>query len=109
MSKGFDPGKLTVSQVQQGFRYLGVEAGFVLVPNPDTELWVKVKDERDEAVALLSDARDLLHHVAHNGQECPGCALEDRIDGVLIDAADEQGRVTSDGDTDATASERDVR
>ena len=29
---------------------------------------------------LLVEARDLLHHVPHNGQECPGCDLENRID-----------------------------
>jgi hypothetical protein len=81
--KKFDPGTLTVQQVQEVFRYLGVEAEFVLIPNPDNEVWMKIEEEHQERTALLTEARDLLHHVKHNGQDCPGCDLEERIDKAL--------------------------
>lgn len=87
--RDFDPGELTLPQVGAVLRYLGVDYEFRLIPDPHTALWDRRMQEHERRTAMLRAARDLLHHVSHNGQDCPGCEMESSIDTELQDEDEE--------------------
>lgn len=97
MSKNFDPSNLTISQVQQVFRFLGIQPRFVLVPNEDTQAWQRLQaltDLQAEYIAFLTEAdQPALQLAAAHGYQWPqeivdkGASYRQRIK-ALQDAAE---------------------